>query len=351
MSHSHAHGEAAGNYFLDQLFTILACGGIGLVAVLMYQTGMVNRILVPMFFIPVLLGGIALLAMALVRAVAVWKLAGARAALADDNGDHDHDHDHDHAHAHSHGHEHAHGEEDYGEEDYGEEAYGEEDCGHEHSHGAAVEHEHGHDHAHAHSHAHAEVGGEEHHDHGWAPWRYMVLAIPVFLYFLGLPRDGFSSKVVDRQTSHGETQDLKRQGLSMLVGGPAWTKALRRAEPQRMTLRFKELTEAAAIPSRQDIYDGNIGILRGMYKSLPSSNEFTLLRVSRTCCVADEVMLETRIISAEPIQGIEDYQWVWVEGLISFQKNEKGKWIPVLTLANNDAITPNAEATTNANIP
>ena len=67
MSHSHAHGEAQGNFFLDQLFTILACGGIGLVAVLMYQSGMVSRILVPMFYVPVLIGGLAILAMAFVR--------------------------------------------------------------------------------------------------------------------------------------------------------------------------------------------------------------------------------------------------------------------------------------------
>jgi hypothetical protein len=179
----------------------------------------------------------------------------------------------------------------------------------------------------------------------------MVLAIPVFLYFLGLPREGFSSKLVDRQTSHQETQDLKRQGLSMLVGGPAWTKALRREVPDVFQLKFKELTEAAAIPSRQDQLEGNIGILRGMFLPLKSSNEFTLLRVSRTCCVADEVMLETRIVSPEAIQGVEPYQWVWVRGLISFQKNEKGKWIPVLTLNSNDDITPNAEPTTDANIP
>ena len=47
----------AGHYFLDQLFTILACGALGLVAILMYQTGMLSRILVPMFFKPVLIGG------------------------------------------------------------------------------------------------------------------------------------------------------------------------------------------------------------------------------------------------------------------------------------------------------
>src|SRR5215210_4190501 len=123
-SHAHAHDEAEGTYFLDQLFTILVCGALGLVAVLMYRCGTLNRILVPMFHVPVLIGGGALLVMAVIRAVAVWQLAGARRMAEPEVCDHDH------GHSHSHGHDHAHGE----------------DCGHDH----------GHAHAHSHSHAHAE---------------------------------------------------------------------------------------------------------------------------------------------------------------------------------------------------
>ena len=44
-------------------------------------------------------------------------------------------------------------------------------------------------------------------------------------------------------------------------------------------------------------------------------------------------------------------EWVRVEGPISFQKNEKGKWIPVITLANNDQIDTNVEPTTDADAP
>src|SRR5262245_6664958 len=122
MAHSHAHAEGEGqaNYFLDQLFTILVCGAIGLVAILMYTTGMLSRILVPMFFIPVLLGGVAILVLAAIRAVAVWQLAGARAAEAKAIEDHTNEAGHSHSHSHSHGHDHSHAHED---------------CGHEHSHG------------------------------------------------------------------------------------------------------------------------------------------------------------------------------------------------------------------------
>jgi DUF1980 C-terminal domain len=324
MAHSHAdahhaHDEAEGTYFLDQLFTILVCGALGLVAVLMYKTGTLERILVPMFYVPVLIGGAALIAMAFIRAVAVWQLAGARrvAEAQQNNDDHGHSHSHGHDHAHSHG----------------------EDCGHDHSH--------------SHSHSHAHAGGDEHgHEHGWAPWRYMVLAVPVFLYFLGFPRAGLSDRLVERNTSGTLQQSPKREALSMFVGGPAFTKVLRKPDPKRLELKFKELTEAAAIPARHEIYEGDIGVLRGQFIPLRSSDrEFTLLRVDMTCCVADQVYLEMRIVAPEPVHGIQPQQWVRVEGLISFQKNEKGKWIPVLTLTSNDAIDPNAEPTTNANAP
>jgi hypothetical protein len=329
MAHSHAHsdGETGGNYFLDQLFTILTCGGVGLVAVLMYQTGMLSRILVPMFFVPVLLGGIAILALVVIRAIALWQLAGARRM------ENLPEHADNHEHAHGHGHSHSHGNEEH------------ESCGHDHSHGADGNHDR--------SHSHAAAGDDHGHDHGWAPWRYMVLAIPVFLYFLGLPRDGLSMRAIEGTTSRGALQSPNRDGMAVLVGGHAFTKVLRKPDPRRMQLKFKELTEAAAIPARHDIYDGDIGILRGQFVPLLTGGglEFTLLRVDMTCCVADQIYLETRIIAPSAIQGIEAYQWVRVEGLISFQRNEKGKWIPVITLASNNDISTNVEPTGDANIP
>ena len=139
--HAHSHGEGEGNFFLDQLFTILSCGALGLVAILMYQSGMLGRILVEDFFIPVLVGGIAVVILAVVRGIAVWQLAG-RVKLVPIPVE-------DHGHSHSHGHEHSHGH---------QQAAGE-DCGHDHS-AEAIEEDHG-------------------HDHGWAPWRYVVILVPI----------------------------------------------------------------------------------------------------------------------------------------------------------------------------
>jgi len=316
MAHAHAHGEGQGNFFLDQLFTILACGAVGLVAILMYQTGFLGRILVPMFFTPVLIGGIAVVVLVCVRAVAVWQLAGARAAASPEASDYaeptGHDHGHSHSHAHAHGHD--------------------ENCGHDHGHGAACEHDH--------AHSHAAAVDDHGHDHGWAPWRYMVLAIPVFLYFLGLPKAGFSDDKFKKNTSGALAQGSVRKNLALLAGGLAFPKT----QPRRLELRFKELSEAAAIPARHEIYEGDIGVIRGQFVR-GTDREFTLVRVNMTCCAADAVFLETRIVAPDTvtIANLQMQQWVQVEGVISFQQNERGKWVPVITMQSRDAIDPNAE--------
>src|SRR5436305_10125754 len=58
---------------------------------------------------------------------------------------------------------------------------------HDHSHDHD---EHGHTHSHAHAaqdHSHAD------HEHGWAPWRYVVLLMPILLFLLGMPSKGLQA--------------------------------------------------------------------------------------------------------------------------------------------------------------
>lgn len=145
MAHSHAGDE---NYFIDQVFAIGLCGALSACAILLYNNE-------GLFFLAsrfrdlVYVGGIALGAVVILRAVSVWREAGTAKVSG---SAHDHDHDHDHHH-HDHDHEH---------------------------------HHHGHDHTHAHDHDH---------EHGWAPWRYVLLLIPVALFFMGLPTDPASVSV------------------------------------------------------------------------------------------------------------------------------------------------------------
>lgn len=320
MAHSHSHGEPNGSYFLDQLFTILLSGALGIAAISMYFNPLLlGKIVVPAFFLPILIGGIFVLLLALVRGVSLWQLAGKlRPAAPASTG---HDHGHSHSHSHAHGHEHAHGDEPCGH-DHGT------DCGHDHSGGEAH-------------------GEEEHdHDHSWVPVRYMVLAVPFFLFVLGEPRRGYSDNDVKSSTGGTLQQSVKRQGLSMLAGGPALTRVLKKPtfEQRTIQLRFNELVEAAAVPALQERYEGDIGIIRGQFFTIPGTDsEFTLFRVDMTCCAADSRILETRIISPVGVAslGFNPGDWVLVQGSISFERDDKKKkWVPVLTLRLDESSRP-----------
>jgi WD40 repeat protein len=191
MGHTHDHDAERSTYYLEQLSNIGVSGALGLVCVMLWWQGKLAYILNSKFFLPVLLGGVALLVMVVVRAFAVWQSAGQA------------------KHAHAHGHDHG----DSCGHDHGHACDHDHDDGHVHDH--ACDHDHGHEHAitaeshHHHHHgvtaepvaavtAHADhdhdpepSGNHDHgHDHGWSPWRYAVLLLPLMLFFLDLPSQG-----------------------------------------------------------------------------------------------------------------------------------------------------------------
>jgi hypothetical protein len=182
MGHVHEHHH---NEYLEQICTLAICGALGVVTILMWRQGMLNYILAPKFHQPLLWGGIALLVLVVLRAVSLWAAVGQRAANHNHNHNHAHEHAHDHDHAcgHDHCHEHEHG--------------------HEHAH----EHEHGHEHAHEHEHAHShhDHNHDHGHDHSWNPLRYTLLLLPIVLFALNLPNQGFSAAYAGNQSG---AQDL-----------------------------------------------------------------------------------------------------------------------------------------------
>src|SRR5579885_1127017 len=141
MAHNLSHDDRNA-YYLNQLFTIFVCGALGGVAVMLWWNGTIALMLHPNFFLGVLLGGMTLLMLVVLRAVAVWRSVDELALVSEQTHDHDH-------------------------------------CGHEHE---PCHHQHAHGPGHAHD-----------HEHGWAPWRYVVLLLPVVLYLLNLPNQGFSA--------------------------------------------------------------------------------------------------------------------------------------------------------------
>jgi len=96
---AHDHGQAEGDYYIEQLLTILLCGAIGTVAILMYQFDRLNVMLAPQFHAWVLGGGIVLLIMAFIRGIVLWNTVKPEEAGHVHGPDCNHDHDHgDHGH-------------------------------------------------------------------------------------------------------------------------------------------------------------------------------------------------------------------------------------------------------------
>lgn len=317
-SHAHAHGEAASEYFRDQLCTIASCGFLGAIGVLMYNSPMQKIILAPAFEAPVLIGGIALLVIVFIRAVSIWKVAGMVQPPEPHTG-HDHAHGHDHSHAHSHAHDHSHSH------------------AHSHAHHAEGEkcdhpsHEGGHDHGEAEE-------GHEDHDHGSSPWQYIVLMIPIALYFLNLPNSGFSSEGIEKIFNQEKIEvKMVHYPASALV-----TSTLLYSEKSQITrpiASMNELNLMTLSPAARAANEGNRVSLKGMYLQ-NSDHEFDLFKLKRVCCGADALPIRARIISQKPIEKMPPRTWLNVTGELHFVKTPKGEWVSVILVENPEDIVP-----------
>jgi hypothetical protein len=290
-AHHHHHGESLRDYFTEQLVTILVCGLFGFVAVQLYLTDMLQYVLAKQFHVPVLVGGIAVLVLVVVRAVAVWREAG---EVHGHGHDHHHGHGHDHPHDHAHQHEHGPG------------------CEHDHEHGPGCEHDHKHDHDHDHDHDHEHHhhhgGADDHghsHDLAWVFARMLVLAFPVALFFLGIPNSGFS-----------EERLIKLAGPDQALGSVSLADV---ASKEGLVKRFSDLNDASYDDAKRESLEGQTAELQGFFRRL-SDKECSLFRMKMTCCAADTVPLKVRIMTDFPLSGFNDMDWVQVRGQIRFIK-------------------------------
>src|SRR5262245_33263268 len=332
---AHTHDEGHNAYYLDQLCTVGICAALGVMSILMWAQGSLT-ILAQVFQTAVLIGGIALLLVAVVRGITLWA-ESRRPAGAHHHNDHAHDHAHDHVHAHDHGHHHHH------------------DHDHGHEHGAACAHDHPHTHEHAtaaaaphdHSHGHGDDHG---HEHGWAPVRYAVLLLPITLFFLGMPNQAFNAEYgrCTLQRAQGELPPLFAvwfygatvpERKSVLGDDPSIVK-LDDKGGEVLNLNFKELSQAAFSPGGREFYEGKTGVLKGQFSRSSSDKVFTLVRMKITCCAADAIPLNVPIVSPEPVSDIPPLQWVEVTGQIQFRKPrpDREEYVPVLQVAGRDAV-------------
>jgi hypothetical protein len=347
MSHSHDHHHDPSAYYTEQLCTIGICGAIGGIAIAICASGVANNVLKEGILQYSLLGGgIALLALVCIRAAFLWVSVGQTAperlsvdfllgllaqgwteaeilrnypgltleellACRPNASACDHDHD-------------------------------EECCDHEHEHesaitsaseglplvtesGPATHHHHDHDHAHGHGHSH---GGHDHaHDHSWAPIRYIVLLVPVLLYFF-VPLD-----------------DIRASSGFQGVIPPSYGKEVQ-STGDLGQVAFRELVGAADIESRRKQYDGKIARLVGQFVPSPTANQFSLVRMKIRCCAADAVALPFPILLNDSLakdlpaeQRIPDAQalnrkWVQVTCQILFRPHPErpNEWVTLLVV-------------------
>jgi hypothetical protein len=313
---------------MEQLCSIGISAALGGVCIVMYQQSlgkaqsesMLGRLLDANFHWPVLAAGIVLVLTAVVRGVGLWSEVGRRTTAPVPA----HGPDCCHGHAHSDEPEpilsiqtkpapaHLHGP----------------DCNHGHEHGTECDHDHDHHHEHEHDHQHHHSLPDDHgHDHGWNPWRYAILLIPLTLFFLNLPSEVFGVDGIEHNLARWDLanndfdENLKTTG--------------------EVNLGFKELEQAAYLPARQAELKGKTGVLKGQF--MPGSTPTTcrLVRLKMTCCAADAIPLDVRIISKEPFTDLQAGQWVEVKGVIDFRSVKGADEVkPVLQLLSITKIPP-----------
>jgi hypothetical protein len=331
--HTHDHDHDDGDtYYLDQICMVAISGAFGAICLALYilnalappdGQAMLKLLLGPQFHLFVLFSGIALVAIALIRGVILWRQAGSPAHAHSHEHGHEHGHEHEHSHDHDHIHEHGHGN----------------CCGHDHPHEHAHEHEHHHDHGHGHDHHHDHEAAD--HSHGWAPWRYVLLLVPIILFLLGLPNKGPEARAVE---VHLDTWQEAASFSGMIASAPVqesqlltWVAKLYMLEGDAEPAEFKEVLDYAT--KKPDLVDkvkkGEVKTItvRGQYALSPGNEHvFTLQRYRIQCCGADALPVPIPVVTRDRLSDRTDLKhndWVKVTANVDFQ-NMGGRPVTVL---------------------
>ena len=284
MANEHHHHDNATEYYIEQLIGIGISLSIAYVCIMLWWPfpiyggdGQIisygrklSIILHPKFHFWVLTGSIILLGFVSVRIIALWLESGKL------KSDHKHVHgpDCDHGHEHDHDHNHVHGPDCNHE--HKDESSGHEDCGHDHSHGSA-------------------------------PVRFIVLLLPIVLFFLNVPNEVFSNvKGVDL-SQFGEVGSVAEKGIDFNVG-------------------FLQLEMASMTQESRNHYEGKTVRLIGKYVG-EEEKRFSLIRFKINCCAADAVPLNA-VMMVDPNSpeklAWKKYanKWVQVTGRVHFLKRK-----------------------------
>jgi hypothetical protein len=306
--HAHSHEQDTDTYYLDQLCLIAISGAFAGVCLTMYfwQARMLDLMLAPAFHKFVLWSGLALSVLVAIRAISLWRAVGQAQGAHDPHHACGHEHGPDHGHPPPQGH----------------------DC----HHGPAVALADPSVEVHEHSHEEGCCG----HEHGWAPWRYVVLLLPIMLYLLGLPNKP-PSVANDRITL--DIAEDAHLG-AMLVGAgsvpfgalpPAWALTADHAVGPAKQVGLKELEQAAYESARRSQWQGQYVRVVGQLNLSPRNDHiFEVVRFRIQCCRADAIRISVPAMCRDSLAGAQPGEWVEVTGRVMFTETRPGTFITVL---------------------
>jgi hypothetical protein len=330
--HHHDHDHAEDPYYLDQMCLVALSAMFGAVCLSLWfwRVDILKAMLADQFHPYVLVSGGILCILALLRGISLWIQVGKEPVHGDDHtvrsapalvslpvvaaaapvtqdlsaviaGD-DHDHVRD-AHDHHHN-------------------------GHTHSHG-----QHGHAHAHGHAHGHGD------HDHTWAPWRYVLLLVPIILFFLGLPTDAPPVKASEAQGDHTDEALMAASWIGRGTTTPLFQASAlalgfkKRPGSDAPALAFQSLENSANEAASREYWAGKFVRVKGQFvpnRIANNKRDFSLARFSINCCRQDAVQLNVPISAAEDITHIKPSEWIEVTGEIAYVKDTRDVFRTVL---------------------
>ena len=173
--------------------------------------------------------------------------------------------------------------------------------------GSSHQHDHDHDHD-GHDHAHDD------HDHAHTPslWRLIVLAIPLMILFMGVPREGFSGVGLTNKLS---ADDIKAIAA---VGNTLMPKDFQPKGGEPRPADWKVLVAAADNPLLRERWEAQVVQIAGQAVADDRfADRYRLMRVKITCCAADAVPLNITVLGKwDP--AWKSGEWIEVVGAVHF---------------------------------
>src|SRR5262245_8709965 len=299
MSSNHAHHCPNDSYLLDQICITVVAGAFGVICLSLYfvQRSMLNLLLGQQFHMFILVNGIVLLLVAAIRAGMLWSMSGSKVI------DRVHTH-HDVKESQSHSHSHCHDERNHAHED---------------------------------------------HDHACAPWRYVVLLVPIVFFLLGLPDRGPSinaqdlTKLEDPAGSHDEmigfvaAAALNSASLAPISASLAAWNGIDSIINDAPLVGVKYLDSLAGNASDRQYWKGKSIRFRGQFIGR-SNRYFDVIRFQMKCCGADLILKQIPVLAKESIPQFKGESWVEVGGRIDFRPNASGSLATVVIVSSRNHV-------------